>query len=125
MRETVPGFAALHKDLLVIVCDPKSDNIFVGYNNFVVSAKMKSADGKKTHVVREVLKHSQFDKSIDSFLVGIMEVMRLPLKAGSVFYNFLDGALFNISKALRKKDLEPKPGAVLSPFVAQGEEVKK
>jgi hypothetical protein len=109
---TVPEFANRHKDLLVIVCDPKTDNMFVGYGGAMVSGKIKSATGEKLHVVKDMLAHSQFKKNINPFLTGIMEIMQLPLKAGNLFYQFLDGAIFNISKVLVKH-----PKGIPSPFV--------
>lgn len=117
MEMTVPEFAHAHPDLLIIVCDPKTDNIFVGHNDAIVSGKIKSLEGTKMHVVKDVLQHSQFAKSIDPFLTGVLEVLKLPLKAGNQFYQFLDGALFNISKALRKD--KPQPGAIPSPFIKE------
>lgn len=116
MPYEVPEFAQNHPDLLFIVCDPKTDAIFVGHKGEMVLGNIKSADGKKMQIVKSVLDHSQFAGSINHFITGLLEALQLPLKAGNLFYQFIDGALFNISKALRK---EPKPmkGAVKTPFV--------
>lgn len=111
----ISEFAHANKDLLIIVCDPKTDNIFVGYKDKVVSARMKTADGKRMRVVKNVLIHSQFKKHVDPFLHGIAQALQLPFTKGNQFYQFLDGALFNISKALRKD--KPQKGAVPSPFM--------
>jgi hypothetical protein len=100
---TVPEFANRYRDLLVIVADPKTDNIFVGHGGKVVSGNIRSTTGKKAKVVKHVLSHSQFKSSIDEFITSLMETLKLPLKYGNNFYQFIDGALFNISKALRDK----------------------
>ncbi len=114
MPFTVPEFAQKHSDLLVIVCDPKTDMIFVGHNKEMVLGTMKSADGKKLHIVRDILNASQFESNINHFITGLIEALQLPLKAGNMFYQFVDGALFNISKKLRKNKIEK--GAVESPY---------
>lgn len=114
MSYTVPDFAHAHKDLLVIVCDPKTDNIFVGYGDQIVSGRIKTALGKELNVVRNVLDHSQFKENVNPFITGIMEVLQLPLKAGNQLYQFIDGALFAISKALRKD--KPPENGVASPY---------
>lgn len=113
MPYEVPEFAQKHPELLFIVCDPKTDAIFVGHKNEMVLGNIKSADGKKMKVVRDVLDHSQFKGAINPFITGLLEALQLPLRAGNLFYQFIDGALYNISKSLMRR---PKPGAVKSPF---------
>ena len=115
----VPDFAHAHKDLLVIVCDPKTDNIFVGYNDIVVSGRIKSAVGKRMHVVRDVLRYSQFNSGVDLLIAQIAETLKLSLKHGRLFYQFLDGALFNIARTWKHKK-ERREGAIESPFVKGG-----
>lgn len=107
-----------HKDLLLIICDPKTDTIFAGYGDKMVSGRIKTADGKKIDVIRNVLRDSKFEAHSDLFLTGLVEVLQLPVRKGNQFLLFLDGALFNIARALRKRKNDlPQKGAVASPFV--------
>lgn len=116
----VPKFMNAHKDMLVIIADPKTDRIFVGHKGHFVNGRIKSLSGRKAHVVRDVLKYGRFDATIDQFIGSLAESLNIPLKAGNQFYSFLDGALFNIAKALRKKGKadppSPASGAVPSPL---------
>uniref|UniRef100_A0A6H1ZAY3 Uncharacterized protein n=1 Tax=viral metagenome TaxID=1070528 RepID=A0A6H1ZAY3_9ZZZZ len=99
----IQQFARNHRGYLVIVCDPKDDTMFMSYRGRQVSAKIKSEDGRNHKVVKGVLKHSIFEREIDRFIGGIMQGMKLSLEHGNQFYQFIDGALFNISKSLKKK----------------------
>lgn len=114
-KHTIPDFLHANKDLLVFVCDPKTDNIIVAYKDAMVSGQLKSADGKRLRVVKGVLTHSIFDKHIDGFLGGVSELIKLKImdKAGNQFFKFIDGALFNVSKRLRENKRE-KVGRVES-----------
>lgn len=98
----IQEFCHSHRNYLVIVLDPKDDTMFVSYKDKQISGKIKSADGVERRVVKKVLKFSTFESAIDRFIGGIMDVLKLPLKEGSDFYKFIDGALFNIAKALKK-----------------------
>jgi hypothetical protein len=99
----VQRFAHTHKNYLVIVCDPKDDTIFVSYRDKQVAGMIKSMDGKNHKVIKNLIKHSTFDREIDRFLGGIIDVLKTPLKSASDFLKFLDGALFNISQSLKKE----------------------
>lgn len=110
---SVPEFVSANKDLLIIVADPKTDSIYVAYNNKIVAGNIKSADGKKLHLVRGVLKDSLFRKNIDLFIASIVDTIKLPLRKGNQFFMFLDGAIFNIAKSLAKKN------KIKSPFVPE------
>ncbi len=116
---SVPAFASANKNLLMIVCDPDSDRIFVTYRDKYVNGKIKSATGKNTHVVKEVVKYSRFPNAIDDFITALVETLHLPLKNGNQFFQFIDGAVYNIGKSLRndRKPDVPMPGAVPSPFM--------
>lgn len=116
----ISEFAHANKDFLIIVCDPKTDRMFATYKDRFVNGKIKSPDGKKTHVVKDVLSYSIFKKSVDSFLINLVETLHLPTLKGNQFYQLIDGFLFAIAKSLRdgRKDKKEK-GAVVSPFVKQ------
>lgn len=114
LKKTIPEFLHANKDLLIFICDPKSDNIIVAHKDAIVTGRLKSADGKSIHVVKGVLSHSLFEKNTDLFLSGIAELIKLPMldKAGNEFYKFIDGALFNISKNLRDRRRAKAKGSV-------------
>lgn len=124
---TIKEFAHANKDLLIMVADPKTDRMFATYKDRFVNGRIKSPLGKKTHIVRDVLKYSRFHVTVDQFIASIVETLDLPIwKGGSnQFYQFLDGAVFNIAKKLRKNQPQdsgsPPVGAVKSPFVSTPE----
>ena len=97
----ISEFCHYNRDLLVIVADPKTDKLFMSYRDKIVANQIKNAEGYKTHVVKGILSHSKFNKEIDNFIVAIMESLHLSLEDGNQFYQWIDGALFNIAKALR------------------------
>lgn len=98
---SISEFAHAHPDLLIIIGNPKTDQLFAAHKNKFVNAMIKDPKGKRTHVVQEVLSHSLFKKSIDGFIISLVEALHLPLKNGNQFFNFIDGAIFNIAKSLR------------------------
>lgn len=100
---SIGEFANANSDLLVIVCDPRSDNLFMSYGGVVAMNKIKGVDGKKMTVVKDVLKHSLFKSRIDTFLGGLIDFMKLDdtLPGVNQFLQWIDGSLFNIAKKLR------------------------
>ena len=128
LKYTVPEFAHQNKGLLIIVCDPKTDRIFVTYKDKFVNGKIKAVTGRRSHVVKEVLKYSRFNESIDGYITAIMETLHLPIWRANKFYQFLDGAVYSISKSLRKgaaKGAAPTgPGLVKSPIQPEQIEVE-
>lgn len=98
---SIAEFAHAHPDLLIIIGNPKTDQLFAAHKNKFVNSIIRDPKGKRTHVVQEVLSHSLFKKGIDSFIVSLVEALHLPLRHGNQFFNFIDGAFFNIAKALR------------------------
>lgn len=110
---TIKEFGHANKNLLIIVCDPASDRIFVTYKDRFVNGKIKSVEGKSSKVVKNVLKYSRFNENIDGYLTSIMETLALPIWRANQFFQFLDGALYNIAKSLRKKR---SGNAVPSPY---------
>lgn len=100
---TIKQFGHANKDFLIIVCDPKTDRIFATYRDRFVNGKIKSATGKKTHVIKGVLKYSRFNHSIDDFIASLAETLNLNLFKGNQLYQMLDGFLYNIARSLRKK----------------------
>jgi len=99
----VQRFAHAHRNMLIIVCDPRDDTMFISYRDKNVTGRVSSQDGIDHRVVRNVLKHSTFNREIDRLLGGIIDVLRTPLDIGNMFYSFIDGALFAITKALHQE----------------------
>lgn len=122
---TVKEFAHANKNLLIIVADPVTDRVFATYMDNFVNAKIKSTTGKTTHVVRDVVKFSRFKESIDPFISSLAESLNLPVWKGGAnqFFQFLDGAIFNIAKSLRDKrnptkvEAGPKEPVIPSPYI--------
>lgn len=108
---TIREFGHQNKDLLIIVCDPKEDRMYVSYKDKFVNGRIKSASGKNEHVVKNVIKASRFHVSINDMIVAIAETLNVPLKTGNQFYQFIDGAIYKIGKSLQKR----KEGVVHSP----------
>lgn len=126
LGKEIPKFMHENKDLLLIICDPKTDTIFMGYKDQMISGKIKSPTGKNLKVIQGVLRESLFEDRADMFLSGLVEVMRLPVRKGNQFLMFLDGALFNIAKALRKSKKRSSASmqggqGIASPFVERVE----
>lgn len=111
---TIKEFGHVNKNLLIIVADPGSDRIYASYKDMFVNGRIKSPTGKKSRVVKDVLKYSQFNKTIDQYLVALMETLHLPKIKGNQFYQLIDGMIFNIAKSLRKT----KGQSVPSPFMS-------
>lgn len=89
-----------NKNLLVIVCDPSSDKLLAAYKGKVVVNQIRSASGKSEDVVRKVLKHSTFKNYIDHLILAIAYSLEMKIEQGNVFFQWIDGALYAISKAL-------------------------
>ncbi len=118
LRFTVKEFAHSNPNLLIIVCDPKTDQMFVTHKDKFVTGRIKSPTGKKQHVVREVLKYSRFNVTTDMYITALMETLHLPIWRANQFYQFIDGAIFNIAKSLRKSPAGKGEGMMPSPIQA-------
>lgn len=100
---TVPEFAQANKNLIIIVADPETDEIYVTHRGAMVRGRIRSAK-KGGKMLKGLLKESQFNDSSDGLIVGLIDALqvRLTLPAMNEFAKMIDGALFNISKSLRK-----------------------
>lgn len=117
----IQEFAHAHSDLLIIVGNPKTDEISIHFRDKIVAGRIKSADGKDLRVVSNLMKASQFNARIDSFLVGIAEMLGLKkFTHGAHFFKFLDGALYNLAVKpyRRKKELKAATEAKKEEMVA-------
>lgn len=118
---SIGEFAHQHKDLIVIVADPKDDTIFVAYNDRFSSGRLKTSAGSNAHIVAGLMKSANlFDSNIDRFLMGLVDVLKIRHMSFAVnnFIQYLDGALYNISKSHRGKVAAdvPENGAIKSPL---------
>lgn len=99
LRTMLGAFAHENKDLLIIVGDPLTDNMFVAYKDKMVLGKIKSLDGAEQSVVRDVLKRSsvksQFDLALELFLSGFSDLLKVGLTQGNQFYSFISNVLFH------------------------------
>lgn len=102
----IQTFAHHHRRYLVIIADPKDDTLFMAFRDKQVATKIKSADGKKYNVIQQVLRHSTFESSIDRFLAALIDAFQTPIAHFSEFGKWIDGALFNISRAIQKRQGE-------------------
>ena len=112
----VQEFAHKHRDFLVIVCDPRDDTMFMSYRDKQISAKIRSMDGIDHRVVKNILRHSTFEREIDRLIGAVTDAFTVkgerckecrqlvnPAQVSSfnTFIHFLDGALFRITKVLK------------------------
>lgn len=98
---SIGEFSLANRDLLIIIADPKSDNLFMSYNGVHAMNTIKGVDGQKMHVVKDVLNHSLFKKTSDTFLGALIDFMHLDSDKASQFLQWIDGALYNIARKLR------------------------
>jgi len=105
-EKSVGEFLIDNKRLLIIVADPQTDKLIMGYKGKIAVSKIKTHDGKNGHIVRKMLKHSQFKNNIDQFLQGLSTAMKLKVLEtleNNQFLHWIDGAIYNISKSLSNK----------------------
>lgn len=108
LREHLGDFAHQNRDLLIIVADPETDQLFCAYKDKMVLGKIKDLHARKLTVVRDVLRHSKlksdFDHAMDLFLAGLADFLQLSLEKGNQFYDFIRNVIFHF---------QPKAGAWL------------
>lgn len=98
LRTQLGAFAHENRDVLIIVADPKTDEMFVGYKDKLVLGKLKTLEGADIDVVKAVLRQSvfksKFDEGIDRFVGGMVDVLKLGLNEGNKFYGFISDVLY-------------------------------
>lgn len=123
VAKTFFAFANEHKNIVLIALDPKTDEVLVGYKNKLVRTRIKSVTGKRGNVIKALMYESQFKDSMDGVIVALIDILKVQLRLPSFnqVANILDGALYNISKTLRKsaKPVPPK-GLTPSPYADNG-----
>lgn len=95
-------FILKHKKLLIIIADPKTDRLIMSYGGKTVVNQIRTADGRRTNIVKKVLKNGTFKGKVDQFLTSIIESLQVKVEDGNLFYQWIDGAIYNIAKALGK-----------------------
>jgi len=105
---TVSDFAHRHKELMVIVLDPVEDTMFIAHRDKQILTKIKTADGKTHHIVKNVVKASQFKSNIDYLLTAMLEGLRASLDNPAVnqFIKWLDAAVYRIGQDLKLRKEE-------------------
>lgn len=117
---SIGEFAHQHKNLIIIVADPKDDTIFAAYNDRFASGKLKTSAGKDARIIRDMMANTAlFDSNIDRFLMGLTDVLKIRRLSYGVnnFLQYLDGALYNIAMKHRKNAAAEVPkGSIPSPL---------
>lgn len=115
---TVGEFCASNPDLLVIVCDPKSDLMQMSYKGKIVADRVVSKEGRKLGVIKKVINHSLYKKNIDSFIVRLISQMRYVSKniAADQFFMWIGSKLEDFAKILRYEKLGKPVGKVEQPI---------
>ena len=73
------------KDSIIIIANPKDDSVMASYRGSVVNTQLSTKEGKYKHLIKDLMKFSTTDKSMNNFLL------------------LLDGILFNLAKDQRDK----------------------
>ena len=93
VKKKITEFLADNKEMLVIIADPKSDAIVVGYKDQLTAHRLiHRSTGNSVGAVLDMLQYNKENKrtkdSVNNFLLVI------------------DGAIHNISKTLKKNKLK-------------------
>lgn len=99
-EKSIGTFMTENKRLLVIVCDPQTDKMMMSYKGQFVVSQIKK-EGKRGHIVRKMLKYSQFKNNIDGFIQSLSESLLISIQEGNQFFQWVDGAIYNIAKILK------------------------
>lgn len=99
---TIPEFSHHNKELLILVCDPKTDEIYVCYNDKIVRGRVGSTDGKHKHIIRDVLKYGRFKTKITAFLLELQVALGAYRPKAHYLWAGIHDALFSVAKANTK-----------------------
>ena len=100
---TVPEFMGANKELLIIIADPKTDEIVVGFNGKLAKVSLSLEGGKKDAIIKKMLKTSKFNENFGAFTVSVAQALfeKTVSKNARIFFSVLDGMLFNINQEIR------------------------
>ena len=119
---TLPEFAHNNKDLLIIVADPKTDLLFVSYHDKTATGRIKDAKSLRPHIVKDMMRMTDFDDTVMGFLVSIAEILKLKsIKYGNEILKQVENAIWNIAKVLKniKKPVESVGSKITLPTYEQ------
>ena len=86
-------FSRVNKNVLVIIADPKTDNIIATYNNHYSAAQIKTKFLKRnTGVVKAILEREGDEDKIE--------------KKVSEFFQFIDAFIYQTAKEIKKAEQE-------------------
>src|SRR3990167_2959572 len=107
IKMIVGEFAASKPELVVIVCEPKTDLMQLSYKGKIVADRVVAQEGRKLGVIRKVLNHSLYKKNIDSFIVRLVSQLRYVSKniAADQFFMCVGSKLEDFAKVLRYEKL--------------------
>ena len=97
--ERVKKFAHDNKELLVIVANPVTDEIFIGFDDVNSFVKFPPV----MRVVEGVLRAGSFEKNIDEFMAGIIRGMGDKKVEGVQFYKVIGGGVHAVGRERAKQ----------------------
>lgn len=110
MALTIPEFGHKNRDLLIIVADPKTDEVYFMYKDTVIRGQVgeKTKKGKiKTGVVKNILTYGRFkDKQngIERFIMELAGAMHFGGSKAKYFFSAVYDGLYAL--AARKRRVE-------------------
>jgi len=87
IKKRISNFLADNNDMLVIVADPKSDAIVMGYKDQLTANRLTFSTGRSIGIVENMLQYNKENKD----LIG-------------QFLLVIDGAIHTISKSIKEKN---------------------
>lgn len=106
MSYQIPEFASKHKDLLIIIADPKTDELYATYAGHTVRGQMGEKGKKKQGIIKDILKYGRFKHGIDKFLIEMAAMLHGYRTKAKFFYVALHDALYAIAARKRKRSKE-------------------
>ena len=99
---TVKEFMHTNKDLLFIIADPKTDEIYIGYDDRHAKGEML-IDGKKVGIVKKMLKTSKFEENYGAYVSTLASLIfdKTVSRWSRIFLNQMNNMIFNLNKSLR------------------------
>lgn len=99
---TIPEFTHRHKDLLIIIADPKTDEIYCSYGDKNVRGQIGEKGNIKVGVVRDILKKGRFQTKIDAFMIELAGALKGFTGRAKFFYSGVRDALWAVASSAKK-----------------------
>lgn len=103
LRTLLGDFAHENKDLFLIVCDPKTDDMFVAYRDKMILGKIKTQDGKSLSVIKDMLNESTMHNGVERFIGALVDTLKVSLTKGNDFYHFVAESIYKIAETIKNK----------------------